>query len=72
MGDTKWISVKDRLPKVLGPSVLLYADFGYVSDSYKIGFLVTRGRKPAWNIDGQFKNWPTHWQPLPAPPEANQ
>lgn len=68
---TKWISVKDRLPKNL-QSILVYHEKGIV---YSGGFyegpdkfsLNAFNGAPTINID-EF----THWQPLPPAPSSDK
>ena len=68
---SEWISVEDRLPEE-GIQVLIYTwrKFrGYVE--------IVSPRRAMYSRDGHWtaiSSWdfePTHWMPLPTPPEAN-
>lgn len=67
MADTmKWISVKERLPDKELEDVLIFPNsFGEVSFGYclKDGTWWSPVGEDPENMD------PTHWMPLPAPPE---
>lgn len=60
---SKWISVKDRLPKI-GQRVILFDSNGFGSLSGRLlsaGWYLERELDLSANI--------THWQPLPEPPK---
>ena len=58
---TQWISVADRLPEV-GQRVLVCSLY----DLQNIGWHLGDGR---WQIKTAYPDTPTHWMPLPEPPE---
>ncbi len=76
---SKWISVKDRLPKKDGRYLVYDGDTGNYYDSY---FDETEGEFGEWQncfdtftlgvIDCEWNSCPnvTHWMPLPEPPEG--
>ena len=53
---SEWISVKDRLPKK-GGFYLVYRNATSVANYW-----------PKWKVFGGID--PTHWKPLPKPPEG--
>lgn len=61
-GPTKWISVEDRLPEV-GKRVLVYSFF----DGMNVGWVQSDGR---FTVKTPYPDRPTHWMPLPTPPEV--
>lgn len=69
-----WISVKDRLPEE-GYRILVYGDFDDEYGNERIGVYLMSGY---WSLnEGVYykiprgKN-PTHWMPLPEPPESEE
>lgn len=69
---TDWISCKDRLPE---PGVVVIACICYPVVPPLVRQANRRFTRPDyWYIDDSFDSVPeervTHWQPLPAPPEA--
>lgn len=60
---TKWVSVKDRLPKV-GNWYLCYSD-----GQLEILFLDS-ANPVMWLQSGDWDFSVTHWMPLPEPPEV--
>lgn len=68
---SKWISVKERLPR-LHTDVLVYRRSvcrmgGYSSIEY---VTLGHGEVPMWSNDFQtWKSEVTHWMPLPEPPK---
>lgn len=60
----EWISVKDRLPEIW-QNVLVFCDGMYdVAEFYGVYY----NGDPNWEYTGFGKD-PTHWMPLPDPPE---
>ena len=57
-----WISVEERLPEV-GQRVLVCSLY----DLQNIGWHLGDGR---WQIKTAYPDTPTHWMPLPEPPEV--
>jgi hypothetical protein len=67
----EWISVKDRLPED-GSSVLVFIpDYPDAYLSNRVAWLDCDTTPPLWIHEGVDIDGVTHWQPLPAPPEAN-
>lgn len=70
---TKWISVKDRLPKPFTPVLVYRKSFGTLPPYIKVD------KMTLWNDDtqvwtdevGNWKNVTTHWMPLPQPPKGD-
>lgn len=63
---SRWISVEDRLPDPCTP-VLFFRKNKYNAKCVEIGFYVGDGR---WSKGGWYSKSPTHWMPLPDPPEV--
>jgi hypothetical protein len=59
---SEWISVKDRLPEY-DVEVLTFE-----TGNYKVN-AVSKYTQWWWDSDEGFERNPTHWQPLPKPPE---
>lgn len=61
---SEWISVEERLPED-GQRVLVCSLY----DLQNIGWLLGDGR---WQIKTSYPDTPTHWMPLPEPPEVEE
>lgn len=57
---TQWIRCSERLPDE--KHLHLISDGGYRAVSYHIG--------GSWYMSNYMWNQPTHWQPLPEPPDV--
>lgn len=65
---SKWISVKDKLPKEFQQVIVC-------REKAKGEFVVEAGYKDVqdwWKVYGTRTKKVTHWMPLPEPPEAGQ
>ena len=60
----EWISVEQRLPEVNGP-YLIYTDIRGCENAYYSPLNKT------WDTDSMINEKPTHWMPIPDPPEAS-
>lgn len=63
---TRWISVDDRLPEMGERVMVCHAVDGWVGT----GARKLTGAYLHWDEDGEELNDPTHWMPLPEPPEV--
>ena len=63
----EWISVKDRLPNEGEGTVLVYGSRGGIYTAY----LERNDKYPRWHKLNSKSHYcdPTHWMPLPKPPE---
>lgn len=59
---SKWISVKDRLPTWQDGKVLVFTKYGFS--------ICERTINSRWQ--GKHANWITHWLPLPTPPTEKE
>lgn len=59
----RWISVKERLPENLSKCLTYSKENGFKIGCYtEVGFIMAPG----------YCNEPTHWAPLPEPPEEEE
>jgi hypothetical protein len=69
MAPSGWISVKDRLPDVIGWYLI------YNGNQISMAFYFHPGEKYKYNVSGwvvdneDYADKVTHWQPLPSPPK---
>lgn len=71
---SEWISVKERLPEDLLP-VLIALDSCVMVATYHCGrFVQDSSQAYLYEADplGDISEQPTHWMPLPPPPETDQ
>ena len=68
----EWISVEDNKPKN-GVPVLVFNGHWTGVAYYKKNFEIGIEGEPDWCDESTeyFKPYPTHWQPLPTPPDSN-
>lgn len=67
---SEWISVDERLPED-GTSALVYVpQWGEDYLRYQVAWINYDISPPEWINNGYEVDGVTHWQPLPAPPEA--
>jgi hypothetical protein len=79
---SEWISVKDRLPELCKDVLVWVVKPGYKTAAITAGLFEGFGKIIVGNIsDVGWASWEdeeevsgeiTHWQPLPAPPEATE
>ena len=61
-----WVPVSERLPEMGARVMVGHAVDGWVG----IGERVLTGTYLHWEDDGEDLHDPTHWMPLPEPPEV--
>jgi len=60
----EWISVKDRLPEIDTEVLVVQGDSFAIGDVYISNL---NNKKLMWSVNYMMQ--PTHWMPLPKPPE---
>ena len=66
----KWISVKDRLPKIRKP-VLIYVEYGKIATAYCNNYINKTWGWTDWMRGHHSYGSVTHWMPLPDPPKKS-
>lgn len=67
--ETRWISVKERLPKVFEPVIVCIEGTERGSGKVEQGYLYVNGW---WIVYGTRTKHVTHWMPLPEPPAPEE
>jgi len=65
---SEWIDVKDRLPESDSPVFVHFPD-GTGDGSMGLAFYFAKDRRFTWPSWAPQTDQPTHWMPVPAPPE---
>lgn len=66
-GFGRWISVKDRLPDVIGSYIVFFND-EFFRGQQSMGWMFFNSKKE-WCMDNRKYKFITHWMPLPKPPK---
>jgi len=64
-----WISVSERLPEPDTFAIVATKD-GVCEALYGLGGIESPNDPPYWTVNDYGEVWPTHWMPLPEPPEV--
>lgn len=64
-----WIPVGERLPEI-GHRVLVHENGGFVQPAERYRDAIAPGFPAGWSTDEGCVSAPTHWMPLPPPPEG--
>jgi hypothetical protein len=66
----RWISVEERLPEELAAVLVWTPDLPHAEHGIDIGSYMTSHWGVSWMVSDGRTAFPTHWMPLPSPPEA--
>lgn len=68
----QWISVTERLPEELEQVIVWMPDCPHHPCGMDMGSCMTDSWGVSWMVSGGRSAFPTHWMPLPEPPEATK
>lgn len=69
--ERRWTPVSDRLPQEGEPVIVWLPDIPHHPCGMDIGSYMTGSWGVSWMVSGGRSAFPSHWMPLPSPPEAN-
>jgi hypothetical protein len=65
----RWVPVSERLPEPDTFAIVATKD-GVCEALYGLGGIESPNDPPYWMVNDYGEVWPTHWMPLPEPPEV--
>ena len=68
--ERRWIPVSERLPAELEQVIVWMPDCPHHPCGLDIGSCMTDSWGVSWMVSGGRSAFPTHWMPLPSPPEV--
>jgi|LakMenEpi03Aug12_release.lakeMendotaPanAssembly.Ray.scaffolds.fasta_scaffold184200_3 hypothetical protein len=67
---SRWISVGERLPEEDRPVLVWMPDLPHAEHGTDIGYYIKSSWGVDWMVSGGRPAFPSHWMPLPAPPQV--
>jgi hypothetical protein len=68
--ERRWIPVSERLPEALDQVIVWMPDCPHHPCGMDMGSCMTDSWGGSWMVSGGRSAFPTHWMPLPKPPEG--